>query len=186
MRRQLTRGEESRRQAGFSMIEMLMAAFILAIGILGLTALQTMSVKAATGSRGLNTAVLVAERVMDEIEANGRNCLLYVQSAVPGDPVTAHLSDVFTSPSRVPPAAPNRTYNFAGRINAADPVDPNPYFSLYIQPDITVGAAHPGVVAPVAGLGGIANMTVVVQWTETAGAAPRQVALSRRVSYATF
>ncbi len=59
-------------QAGFSMVEMLMAAFILAIGILGLSMLQTMSLKAARGSKSLNNAVKLADRMMDQIEAEGR------------------------------------------------------------------------------------------------------------------
>lgn len=59
-------------QAGFSMVEMLMTAFILAVGILGLTMLQTMSLKASRGSRSLTSAILVAEQVMDQVEMEGR------------------------------------------------------------------------------------------------------------------
>ncbi len=59
-------------QAGFSMIEMLMTAFIMAVGILGLTALQVMSLKATRGSRSLGTATLVAEQVLDLAEREGR------------------------------------------------------------------------------------------------------------------
>ena len=47
-------------QAGFSMIEMLMTAFVLAIGLLGLCMLQAMSLRASRGSRSLETAVQVA------------------------------------------------------------------------------------------------------------------------------
>jgi len=59
-------------QAGFSMVEMLMAAFILSVGILGVSMLQIMSLKAARGSQNLTTAVRVADRVMDQTELEGR------------------------------------------------------------------------------------------------------------------
>ena len=62
----------SAAQAGFSMVEMLMAAFIMAVGILGLSALQVMALKATRGSRSLSTAILVAEQVLDRAEMEGR------------------------------------------------------------------------------------------------------------------
>jgi len=61
-----------RLQAGFSMIEMLATAFIMAVGILGLTVLQTMALKATRGGRSLGTALLVAEQVLDQAEREGR------------------------------------------------------------------------------------------------------------------
>jgi prepilin-type N-terminal cleavage/methylation domain-containing protein len=59
-------------EAGFSMIEMLMAAFILAIGLLGLAMLQTMSLRASSGSKNLTMAVQLAEQMMDQVELEGR------------------------------------------------------------------------------------------------------------------
>ena len=47
------------------MIEMLMTAFILAVGILGLTMLLVMSLKGSRGGRSLTTAVLVGDNVME-------------------------------------------------------------------------------------------------------------------------
>ena len=67
-----TRPRACSSQAGFSMIEMLMTAFILAIGLLGLCMLQTMSLRASRGSTSLTTAVHVADAVMDQVELEGR------------------------------------------------------------------------------------------------------------------
>jgi prepilin-type N-terminal cleavage/methylation domain-containing protein len=67
-------------QRGFSMIEMLMTTFILAIGLLGLCMLQTMSLRAGRGSTSLSTAVKVAEGVMDEVEQQGRLSWLNIAS----------------------------------------------------------------------------------------------------------
>jgi prepilin-type N-terminal cleavage/methylation domain-containing protein len=61
-----------RGEAGFSMIEMLMAAFVLSVGILGLTMLQAMSIRVASGGHNLGMAVQLAERVMDQVEMEGR------------------------------------------------------------------------------------------------------------------
>lgn len=161
------------KQYGFSMVEMLMAAFILAIGILGLTALQTMSLKSSTSSKGLTTGVLVAERVLDEIESNARNTLLYRRSFPPVT-LPANLVDFL--------ARPVTTYNFAGRPSVGDPIDPNPYFTVTTSMNPATGN---GIVAPVTGLGGIAFMQVDVAWTEAPGTPARHVILSRRVAYAT-
>lgn len=164
-------------QAGFSMVEMLMTAFILAVGILGLTMLQTLSVRSSTGARGLSTAVLLAERTMDEITANGRNSLLYAHST-PAVTPSADLTDVFTA------ATPDRTFNFYGRPSVGDPIDQTPFFTVSVQA-VTDPGLNPGTIAAIPGFGGVADMTVTVQWSEVAGAPARQVVLSRRVAYAT-
>ncbi|MEI6680857.1 MAG: hypothetical protein WCL21_19770 [Mariniphaga sp.] len=62
------------------MIEMLMSAFILAIGILGLAMLQTMSLRATGGSKNLSFAVQLAEQMMDQMELEGR--LTYSNASV--------------------------------------------------------------------------------------------------------
>ncbi|WP_052572625.1 type IV pilus modification PilV family protein [Holophaga foetida] len=59
-------------EAGFSLVEMLMAAFIMAIGLLGLTMLQVMSIRGAQGGKSLSIAVGLAEQIMDQVEVEGR------------------------------------------------------------------------------------------------------------------
>lgn len=60
------------RQGGFSMIELLIAAVILAVGILGLTSLQVMAVKTNTGTRALNTAVDIGNQILDNAATESR------------------------------------------------------------------------------------------------------------------
>lgn len=72
MRHMQRTGVSIQAQRGFSMVEMLMTAFILAVGIMGLTLLQVMSLKAGRGGKSLSTAVQVGEMVMDQIEMEGR------------------------------------------------------------------------------------------------------------------
>jgi len=81
------RASRSRSQAGFSMIEMLMAAFILAIGILGLSMLQAMSLRSARGSRSLGSAVELANRTLDQIELEGRLSWLNLTDSSAATPV---------------------------------------------------------------------------------------------------
>lgn len=164
------------QQHGFSLVELLVAAFILAVGILGLTALQTMSIKSSTSSRGMTTGVLLGERILDEIEADARNSLLFRRS---------------TPPMALPPnlagllVRPVLTYNFAGRPSIGDPLDATPYFTVTTSANAGAAGGDAGIVAPVTGLGGIAYMVVDVSWVEAAGTPPRHVVLSRRVAYAT-
>lgn len=74
-------------EAGFSMVEMLMAAFILAIGVLGLATLQAMSLKAARGGHSLTNAVAVSNQIMDQIEYEGRLSWLNITDTTNGPPV---------------------------------------------------------------------------------------------------
>ena len=60
-----------RRQRGFSMVEMLIGAFILGIGALGMAALQVASAASGTKSRSLGTATLLAHNLLDRITAEG-------------------------------------------------------------------------------------------------------------------
>ena len=58
-------------QCGFSMIELLIAAFILSIGLLGLLSLQLAATAQSGNSRERGTAVLLAHNLLDRIAAEG-------------------------------------------------------------------------------------------------------------------
>lgn len=72
------------RRSGFSMVELLLVAFILAIGLLGLTALQTMTIKGSSSNRTVNTAALISQGVLDQMEALGKARTYYLANAVNG------------------------------------------------------------------------------------------------------
>ena len=96
----------SAAQAGFSMVEMLMAAFIMAVGILGLSALQVMALKSTRGSRSLSTAILVAEQILDRAELEGRLSWLNLTdrngtNLNPGDLADLRYITLATGTSRV-------------------------------------------------------------------------------------
>lgn len=57
-----------------------MAAFILAIGILGLAMLQMMVIRYNGGSRASTTAIKIGEQVAEQIQTEGRQRLLFVRN----------------------------------------------------------------------------------------------------------
>lgn len=71
MRGQLPKGAK-RSQHGFTMVEFMITAVILAVGILGLTALQVMAFRSNAGSRSLNTSIYIANHILDAATIEGR------------------------------------------------------------------------------------------------------------------
>jgi Tfp pilus assembly protein PilV len=157
------------------MIEMLVTAFILGIGILGLTMLQAMTIRGARGGSSQTVAIEVAEMVMDQIEMEGRLSWLNLtasQLAVPA-PMTT-----LTYIGHVPLAAP-LNYTIKGQTpvaNAPNPVDSATYYQ------VTISSADIGA----AGNGTITNYTVLVKYSEQTSATtglpvPRQVQITRSI-----
>ncbi|MEQ8494458.1 MAG: type IV pilus modification protein PilV [Gammaproteobacteria bacterium] len=58
------------RARGFSMVETLVALFVLAVGVLGVTALQATSLRGGSSSHQRSQAVLIAYDLMDRLRAN--------------------------------------------------------------------------------------------------------------------
>lgn len=77
------------RPNGFSLIELLMTAFILGIGLLGLAALQTMGIRAFGASRQRDAAAYMASNLLDHFQSQGRIALALRES---GQPVPASLA----------------------------------------------------------------------------------------------
>ncbi len=106
-------------EAGFTMIEFLLAAFIMAIGLLGLTALQILALKSTTTSRGLSTSVLVSEGVMERINTEARQSYLgMIFSAAPAANTTRYIGKapiVSVKPTDpVPTSAIKDYFDFVG------------------------------------------------------------------------
>lgn len=96
-----------RRQTGLSMIELLVAVLVLAIGVLGITALQMVSLQNNRGALFRAEAVQLAYDMMDRIRANP-------EGAVPG---AAYDGLALTDP---PPGAADCV---AGNCSQAQMVD---------------------------------------------------------------
>ncbi len=158
-----------KRQSGFSMIELLITAFILAIGILGLTMLQVMSIRASTGSHSVGTAVMVGEGVLESIQAEGRQRMLFLKYVG-----TAPATTYFDNGNK----KMTQYYAFDG-TKLADAA--NAYFTVDIKPEVVVAWGSAG---------GTKCFTVVVTFADTPNPANptktinRAVTLTRQVAYA--
>lgn len=162
-------------QRGFSLVEMLMTAFILAVGVMGLTLLQVMSLKAARGGKSLSTAVQVGEAVMDRIEMEGRLSWLNVtddQYKIHG--TLSNLNFVNKTTLTAP-----LTFNLKGQVpnsSSADPAENTPFFSVNM------------VRTPVSAVatGAISDFTVTVTFADAVNPTTntpinRTVTITRRV-----
>ena len=164
-------------EAGFSMVEMLMTALVLSIGLLGLAMLQAMSLRASRGSRSLSTAVEVASGVMDSIEMEGRLSTINLNQS--GQIVPPALAGLVYLPI---PANTHITQNFNQYGDPADPANPDPTVSFpFYKADIS-WTADPG-----GANGNLSDFTVIVTFADTVNGtqAPvtRAVTLTRRIQH---
>lgn len=63
---------ETHRQRGVSLIEVLVALFVLAFGMLGIAGMQTMAMKANQSAFERNAAVISASSIVERIRSNQR------------------------------------------------------------------------------------------------------------------
>jgi len=91
-----TRTPSRRRaaQLGMSLIELLVVPAMMGFGLLGLSALQALTIKAASGSRQRVAAAYVAHSVLDAIAVEGAQSYFYNTS---GQPVPAGFTRVYTA-----------------------------------------------------------------------------------------
>jgi prepilin-type N-terminal cleavage/methylation domain-containing protein len=179
-----TRPRACSSQAGFSMIEMLMTAFILAIGLLGLCMLQTMSLRASRGGASLTTAVHVANTVMDQVEMEGRLSWLNIADTQQSGTSNANLGLTYiplalgTQMASTDPN-PLLQYNVEGNNvipTSTDPAVKNPFY--------VVTLAHVADLGGGGTIGQVSDFTVTVAFSDTSvggKSVPRQVMLTRRI-----
>ncbi len=169
---------QRRGQVGFSMIEMLMTAFILAIGILGLSMLQVMSLKASRGGRSLSTAVLVSEHVMDQVEMEARLSWLNATSKYNN----TSLADLPNLRYVTLADGGTRVETFNSKGGPPTPASPDPAEQTVFYTATTTRAAS--VVNSANTNGALSDVTVQVQFTDQLDQASlpilRTVTLTRR------
>ncbi|BDU68898.1 hypothetical protein GETHOR_09990 [Geothrix oryzae] len=73
---------ERRHPGGFSMVEFLVAAFILSIGLLGLITLQVAAVAQTAAGRGRTTAANIANQILQRAQMEGQHYYLAKYNSV--------------------------------------------------------------------------------------------------------
>ena len=162
-------------QRGFSLVEMLMTAFILAVGIMGLTLLQVMAIKGARGGSSLSTAIQVAEDVLDRIELEGRLSWLNISAT---QLATAGALNNLQFVNKTAMDAP-LVFTIKGRVpesTAQDAVDSTAFYS------VTMSRTNDSA----ASVGMVSDFTVTVSFSDVVNPTTNQpiirnVRLSRRV-----
>jgi Tfp pilus assembly protein PilV len=159
------------------MVEMLMAAFVMAIGLLGLAMLQTMSLRAAGGSKNMTMAVQLAEQMMDQIELEGR--LTYNNATIGSNYVTP---TALTGLQFYNQANVDRYFNIDGTtgnvvaVTAPQAGDPTPLFHLNLAQAVVAGV-------------GLSDVTITVDFIDGVNKANNQnvtrtATITRRILHA--
>ena len=77
------------RQAGFTLIEVMVAVLVMAIGLLGFALLQTMSVRYAQSANQRTEATNLAYDLLDQMRSNRINAVAYTGASFSGGTDTA-------------------------------------------------------------------------------------------------
>jgi prepilin-type N-terminal cleavage/methylation domain-containing protein len=162
-------------ESGFTMVEMLMVLAVMAIGLLGLAALQTMSLRVARSGRNLASAVKVGERILDQVELEGRLTWLNTSASSESTPSTiANLTYINLD------SALTLRYDANGD---ALPSAAGAFFTITVdKTDVEASSSFSGQA------GALSDYTVVVAYPEAVDSAgtrrTRKVTLVRRILHA--
>ncbi|HET6329537.1 MAG TPA: prepilin-type N-terminal cleavage/methylation domain-containing protein [Holophagaceae bacterium] len=172
----------SNAHSGFSLVEFLMVAIILGVGLLGLAALTTMSTRGFGGSRVRNTAASLGGSVLDRLALDGRLSAAVRTNggAIPASALVANaVNDAVNA--YADPATTFTTFDLQGQGTNTTPI----YTVTWVRRSSKTGIAPAATSLSVS-----AEVVVNVAWNEAvknaAGATttvPRYLSVSRSVRY---
>lgn len=171
------------RSAGFSVIELLLTAAILGVGLLGLAALTTTAMKGYGGSRVRDTATILATGVLDRLAVDGRisSQQRSNSTAIPASALVANATDD-ASNNYADPATTYTSWDTQGQ-----PTNTSPVFTVsWVR-----RAAKAGATPAATSLQVSSEVVVNVRWNEvfrntTTGVTtvtPRYISVSRVIRY---
>lgn len=150
---------------GFSMVEFLMAAFILSVGLLGLAALQVSAQSQGLGGRQRGTAAIMAHNLLDTIQAEG--ALAAGERALSETGVVTSTGFTYIDPVG---AAASTTLQNGPEFTILGLLPNDPYYTAHPEADKTIAfkttwRRNEGKINPYA-KSGIQEFTVNVTWSE--------------------
>lgn len=148
-----------RRQQGFSLIELLVAVVILAVGILGIAGLQVVALQQNRGALYRAEATMLANDIMDRVRVNTNTTYT---SLIDQDP-PAGASNCGNAECTPAEMADYDIAQWKCQINDLD-ADGNPFA---ICASLGITGALPGGAGAINKAGGVYEVTV--QWTDRAG-----------------
>lgn len=117
---------QHRKRSGFSLIELLLVAFIFGVGLLGLTALMASSLRAGGGGRQRDTAAYLANNALEALAADGLTSSILRNSgqAIPASAQLANVADDAANAFQLPDEGGTlcATFDMEGRPSATNPV----------------------------------------------------------------
>ena len=169
-------------RSGFSIIEFLVVAMILGVGLLGLAALSTISIRGYSGSRTRDVASNLAGSVLDRLALDGRlsSNVRSDGGVISGSALVANATDG-TLNVYADPQTGFTTFDLQGQPSSTTPV-----FSIsWVR-----RAPKTGISPAPTSLTATAEVVVNVQWNEAlknnAGVTavfPRYLSFSRSIRY---
>ncbi len=150
------RGFNSRQQAGFTLIEVMVSVLILLVGLLGVVGMQMISLQANQGAYFRSQAIYIGSEILDAIRANPQAAENYVgtyPADIPADPGCQGVDGC------TPAQAAQQDLHFWGR-HFADAG------GLVANNGGTFRSAVPGGQAVITRDGATNEVTVQVTWTE--------------------
>jgi prepilin-type N-terminal cleavage/methylation domain-containing protein len=111
------RAVRTRAERGFTLVELLVVALILGVGLLGLAALQVMAVRSGGGSRQRAAAAYVARSILDRAAQEGAQSYLYRT-----ENLTPAWTRVFTGAAE---KGDYGSFDANGNFLSSDMADPN-------------------------------------------------------------
>ena len=178
MAKNLTMQSFQDRQSGFSLVEMLAAAFIMAIGILGILMMQMIAIRATRGSSNMITAARIARQVIDQAELEGRLSWLNITEGNKAMPTLGDLNG-FNLKYIVIEAGKQleEAYNIKGNLVDKDSADAFFKVATRRESKTPSGASNP--------VGAISDFQVRVIFSDEVGADKRIITrtfnLTRRI-----